>query len=80
MVWGCFSFAGTGKLHITENKMNSAMYHGILNDDILLSVNDLKLRSVWTFQQDNDPKHTAKDTASWFQRKKVKVMKWPSQS
>ena len=79
MVWG-FSFAGTGKLHIIEGKMNGAMYRGILNDDLLLSVNDLKLRRGWTFQQENDPKHTAKDTASWFQRKKGKVMKWLSQS
>ena len=75
LVWGCFSSAGTGKLHIIEGKMNGAMYRGILNDEILLSVNDLKLRRGWTFQQDNDPKHTAEDTALWFQRKKVKVMK-----
>ena len=83
MVWGCFSSAGTGKLHIIEGKMNGAMYRRILNDELLLSVNDLKLRRGWMFQQDDDHKHTAnihKDTASWFQRKEVKVMKCPSQS
>ena len=64
MIWGCFSSAGTEKLHIIEDKMNGAMYREILNDELLLSVNDLKLRRGWTFQQDNDLKHTAKDTAS----------------
>ena len=77
IVWGYFSSATTGKLHIIEGKMNGAMYRGILNDALLLSVNDLTLRRGWTFQQD---RHTAKDTASRFQRKKGKVMKWSSQS
>ena len=80
MVWGCFSSANTGKLHIIEGKTKGAMCREIINDELLLSVNELKLRRGWMFHQDNDPKHTAKNIASWFQRKKAKVMKWPSQS
>ena len=47
---------------------------------MLPSVKLLKLPRRWMFQQDNDPKHSAVKTKEWFQRKKVKVLEWPSQS
>ena len=60
--------------------MNGAKYRQILDEILLQSANDLRLGKRFTFQQDNDPKHTAKATLEWLQNKKVQVLEWPSQS
>ena len=80
MVWGCFSSAGTGELEVIEGRMNSQMYRGILDRNLLKSAEDLGLARGWTLQQDNDPKHTAKATLAWFRERQINVLGWPSQS
>ena len=80
MLWGCFSAAGTGRLVRIEGKMNGAKYREILDENLLQSILDLRLGRRFTFQQDNDPKHTAKTTQEWLCDKSVNVLEWPSQS
>ena len=60
MLWGCFSAAGTVRLVWIEGKMNGAKYSEILDEDLHLSAQDLRLGRRFTFQKDNDPKHTDK--------------------
>ena len=62
MLWGCFSGAGTKRLVRIEGKMNRAKHREFLDENLLQSVQDLRLGRRFTFQQDNNPKHTAKTT------------------
>ncbi len=80
MLWGCFSAAGTGRLVAIEGKMNAAKYRDILDENLLQSAQDLRLGRRFTFQQDNDPKHTAKITKEWLHNNSVTVLEWLSQS
>ena len=62
MLWGCFSSAGIGKLVRIEGTMDGAKYREILEENLFQSSRDLRLGRRFTFQQDNDPKHTAEAT------------------
>jgi hypothetical protein len=80
MMWGCFSSARTGKLVRIEGMMDGAKYKDILEGNLFQSSRDLRLGRRFNFQQDNDPKHTAKATLEWFTGKHLNVLEWPSQS
>ena len=80
MLWGCFSATGTVRLVRIEGKMNGAKYRQILDENLLQSAQDLRLGRRFTFQQDNDPKHTDKTTQEWLRDKSLNVLEWPSQS
>lgn len=73
MLWGCFSASGTGRLVRVEGKMDAEKYRAILSKNLFQSALDLRLGRRFTFQHDNDPKHTAKKTQDW-------VRERPSQS
>ena len=77
---GCFSAAGTGRLVRIEGKMNGAKYVEILDENLMQSAQELRLWRRFIFQQDNDPKHTAKTTKKWLWDKSLNVLEWPSQS
>lgn len=80
MLWGCFSSSGPGELVRVQGIMNSGKYIDILEENLFKSAKSLNLGRKFTFQQDNDPKHTARVTQEWLRKKKVKVLDWPSQS
>ncbi|KAG2465714.1 TCB2 transposase, partial [Polypterus senegalus] len=50
------------------------------DENLLQSTLDLRLGRRFIFQQDNDPKHTAKISKEWLQDNSVNVLEWPSQS
>uniref|UniRef100_A0AAZ3QPA8 Tc1-like transposase DDE domain-containing protein n=1 Tax=Oncorhynchus tshawytscha TaxID=74940 RepID=A0AAZ3QPA8_ONCTS len=55
-------------------------YRESLDENLLQSTQDLRLGRRFTFQQDNDPKHTAKTTQEWLRDKSLNVLVWPIQS
>jgi transposase len=79
-VWGCFSARGQGDLHRVDGILEQIQYREILEDHMLPSADDIFGADAWLFQQDNDPKHTAKLTKKWFADNGVPVIDWPAQS
>ena len=73
MLWGCFSVAGTVRLVRIKAKMNGAKYRDILDENLPQSAQALRLGHKFTFQQDNNPKNTAKATQEWLQDKFLNV-------
>ena len=57
--------------------MNGTKYREILDENLLQSAQVLRLGRMFTFQQDNDPLHTAKTT---LQDMSLNVLEWPIQS
>ena len=74
MLWRGFSSAGTGKPVRIEEIMDCAKYREILEENLFQSSRDLRLGRRFAFQQDNDPKHTAKATLGWFKGKHLNVL------
>jgi hypothetical protein len=60
--------------------MDGAKYRESLEGNLFQSSGDLSLGRSFTFQQDNDPKHTAQATLEWLKGKHLNVLEWPSQS
>jgi transposase len=90
MVWGSFHASGTGILKRITGTMDKNKYHTILTRTVIPEIKKLNAQEIndviWTFQQDNDPKHTAKKNKKYLENKlkeeevKFEVLPWPSQS
>lgn len=79
-VWGCFTGHGVGDLYHIEGIMTADDYVNIINTQLLPSAEILFGDGEWIFQQDNDPKHTAKVSQKCLEDNGVKVLQWPPQS
>ena len=79
MVWGSMSSKGVGTLKVIEGTVTSQKYVRLLSTCLLQDGQKLIGRN-FEFQQHNAPSHTALATRRWFERKNIKVMRWPAQS
>ena len=78
MLWGCFSWNGVGSLVQIEGIMNVDKYIEIICENLEEAV--LGLEEKLILQQDNNPKHTAKKTNTFFENSNIKLLEWPAQS
>ena len=76
--WSCFSLRGTGQLILIREIKKSEDYIKILDKNLQLSAQNLDLGWQFTFQQDDHPKYMSKSVTVWLQKKKIKVLSWPS--
>lgn len=65
MVWGCVFYHGVGNLVRIEGNLNAEGYVNILRRNLRVSVEKMGIQDQYYFQQDNDPKHTARRTKEW---------------
>ncbi|XP_037836851.1 calcium-dependent secretion activator 2 [Kryptolebias marmoratus] len=57
---------GTGNLVKVQGRMKKEVYIRILDENVKESAEKLQLGHNWMYQQDSDPKHTAKVVKEWF--------------
>ncbi len=79
-VWGCFSAHGVGRLYRVNGILEQKQFHSILVNQMIPSARALFPSGDFVFQQDNDPKHTAKKNLQYLKNKNIQVLEWPSQS
>ena len=81
MIWGCMTYHGVGFMCKIDGIMNQHVYKDILQDKLLKIIDwyDMKPEDV-IFQQDNDPKHTAKSVQKQLEEQSFQVLAWPPQS
>lgn len=72
-IWGCFSYAGVGPIFWIKENMTKELYFEIL-EGVMLPYAEDNIPLIWTFQHDNDPKHTAKVVTRWFEQRNISVL------
>ena len=80
MVWGCFSAKGVGHLRRIEGIMRKEDYHNILSEHMIPSAESLFPDGNFIFQEDNDPKHTARMNRNFLHDQGVTRLDWPANS
>lgn len=81
MVWGCFTWWNTAPLVKIEGIMKKEDYLGILQSNLpdFIEKCAYPIEEV-IFQQDGDPKHTAKIVKKWLDDQDFQLLQWPAQS
>jgi transposase len=86
MIWGCFAGNKLGPIVFVDGKINSDVYMGILQENLLPFIDALVADGPASpiFQQDNASSHVSNRTQNWFKAAMEAhgfvLMKWPPNS
>lgn len=80
MMWGMFSYKGTGRLHVCESTMNSASYLQVLQTRMLPHFREWFPENDGVFMQDGAPCHTARVVKRYLDGINVPLLEWPENS
>lgn len=80
-LWSCITYDGVGFMTKLNENLTAIIYKTILEEEHETTINYYKLdKKKLIFEQNNDPKHTAKLVRDWLEDKPFEVMDWPAQS
>ena len=79
MVWACLSRGGPGPICRINGIMDRFQYMDILKIT-MLPLASKYISYDFIFQNDNDPKYTARAVKQFFKEENITVLPWPSQS
>jgi hypothetical protein len=82
-VWGCFTASGLGYCYIFNEKLNAKLLKTIYNTHLLPSAQLLfpeEAPEQWWFLQDNDPKHTSRESYKWLHNNGISCLDFPPYS
>ena len=74
MFWGSVGWQGVEILEPLKGIMIAETYRDILARNVSKSVKKLRVRGSYIWQQDNDPKHTARIVKEWVANNQLPVM------
>jgi transposase len=79
--WGCITAEGVGYLTKINGGLDAELYVRILDDELMRTIKYYRLdKKKLIFQQDGDPKHTAKITKEWLEDSGLHTLEWPPNS
>ncbi|OBZ78513.1 Transposable element Tcb1 transposase [Choanephora cucurbitarum] len=80
-VWSCFCRRGPGYLTKIEDRMNFNLYIEVLDDELIKTLDYYNYsEDTVIFEQNNDPKHTAKKALKHLEDRGTEVMDCPAYS